>query len=611
MTFDFSFDLSVLEQASTTGEAHHVEEQASLSLLKRFLQNSNSPQMAHWQHLQQQLVDVFLPYMALFDADNWWSYQSFSNASMLEIKQQLLYKDQAPKKRLQLPHSLSIAVWQDILRTMKISEHLVGADVDDVQHLAILCASLPCQVGYAEVCSIAALNCFEVRTELQISDLVHMAAMLSGTDDVKMDLAQLVTLDIGLPSWSWTDVVLQCELADTENSKLSLKQLEKQLTAQHLKPANDPATDLLALFALAQQIGQQKIQHTRQLLSSLTHVLLDEDVLSPDQLQLTTALQKKMRQDVGDLQNNLQQMVLFCQQFEKDLQVLCPVILKNQGDWQVKTLERRVQTWESAEKESEKLSTPIPVTKQKKATEPSRPSPPVAPNASPATKRKKAVEPSRPSPPAVPKASPATKRKKAVEPLSRPSPPVAPNASPATKRKKAVEPSRPSSPAVPNASPATKRKKAVEPSLPSPPVTPDTLIQSSVVWYDSSTNLTWMRCSLGQTWDGKTCIGTAEKYTWDAAHKAVAAMNRNGGYAGYTDWVVPDLDALKSLLCHVKNGSQINKKIFPNTPAQLYWSASPLTSRNTSAWLVDFGSYLSYSRGKGDNNHVRAVRAGR
>ena len=565
MTFDFSFDLSVLDQANTTGKAPNVEEQASLSLLKRFLQNSDSPQMAQWQHLQQQLADVFLPYMALFDADNWWSYQGFLNASMLEIKQQLLYKDQAPKKRLQLPHSLSIVVWQELLQTMKISEHLVGADVDGVQHLATLCASLPCQVGYAEVCSIAALNCFEVRTELQVSDLVHMAAMLSGTDDVKMDLAQLVTLDIRLPSWSWPDIVLQCELADTEDSKLSLKQLGKQLTAQHLKPANDPATDLLALFALAQQVGQQKIQHTRQLLSSLTHVLLDEDALSQDQLQLTTALQKKMRQDVGDLQNNLQQMILFCEKFEKDLQVLCPAILKNQSDWQIKTLERRVPIWESAEKQPEKLSAPTPVTKQKKATEPSRP-----------------------SPSAVPNASPATKRKKAVEPLSRPSPHVAPNASPATKRKKAVEPSRPS-----------------------PPVTPDTSIQSSAVWYDASTNLTWMRCSLGQTWHGTSCIGTAKKYTWGAAQKAVAEMNRNGGYAGYTDWVLPDLKALKSLRRDYKTLPNIDRTIFPNTPTDLYWSAYPYAGYGYGAWGVHF--YLGDSGGHSKYNdlHVRAVRAGR
>ena len=130
------------------------------------------------------------------------------------------------------------------------------------------------------------------------------------------------------------------------------------------------------------------------------------------------------------------------------------------------------------------------------------------------------------------------------------------------------------------------------------------------IWYDPSTNLTWMRCSLGQTWNGRTCVGTAQKYTWEEAQQAVAEMNRNGGYAGYTDWMVPDTKALQSLLRKHKHVPKIDHTIFPNTPGSFYWSASPYVGDSGYAWIVGFnlgGTGYDY---KSNNSYVRAVRAG-
>ena len=42
-------------------------------------------------------------------------------------------------------------------------------------------------------------------------------------------------------------------------------------------------------------------------------------------------------------------------------------------------------------------------------------------------------------------------------------------------------------------------------------------LMSQGLWQDSKTELVWMRCSLGQTWNGKTCIGKGIKYKWKDA----------------------------------------------------------------------------------------------
>lgn len=55
---------------------------------------------------------------------------------------------------------------------------------------------------------------------------------------------------------------------------------------------------------------------------------------------------------------------------------------------------------------------------------------------------------------------------------------------------------------------------------------------------DRTTGWVWMRCSLGQSWNGQTCVGTAQTFNFDGA--AAAARS----YAG---WLVPSVAQLVSL----------------------------------------------------------------
>ena len=59
---------------------------------------------------------------------------------------------------------------------------------------------------------------------------------------------------------------------------------------------------------------------------------------------------------------------------------------------------------------------------------------------------------------------------------------------------------------------------------------------------DTVTGLMWMRCLVGQTWDGKTCNGIAGHYTWDEA------MKQKTTFAGYSDWRLPTIEELRTLI---------------------------------------------------------------
>ncbi|WP_200152950.1 DUF1566 domain-containing protein [Chromatium okenii] len=120
---------------------------------------------------------------------------------------------------------------------------------------------------------------------------------------------------------------------------------------------------------------------------------------------------------------------------------------------------------------------------------------------------------------------------------------------------------------------------------------------------DTQTNLQWMRCALGQTWNGQTCVGEAKQFSWDNAIK-VAKDTR---HAGYTDWRLPTIDELKTLIVTGQNPT-INQQAFPNTLSAWFWSASPNASNSSSAWYVNFSSGFAGNYNRNVSNHVRLVR---
>jgi hypothetical protein len=120
------------------------------------------------------------------------------------------------------------------------------------------------------------------------------------------------------------------------------------------------------------------------------------------------------------------------------------------------------------------------------------------------------------------------------------------------------------------------------------------------------TGLSWMRCSMGQTWTGSSCSGAASTHTWDAAK----ALTSN--FAGKSDWRLPSPWELTTIVDYdiASPGPTINPTIFPGTPSSYFWSGSPNANSSYGAWVVSFSYGYPYYGNRYGNYSVRLVRGG-
>jgi len=117
---------------------------------------------------------------------------------------------------------------------------------------------------------------------------------------------------------------------------------------------------------------------------------------------------------------------------------------------------------------------------------------------------------------------------------------------------------------------------------------------------DSSTSLMWQRE------DDDT------KRSWDSSTSYCSIST----LANYTDWRLPTLEELESLIdpdydpddpVSAANPA-IDYTAFPNTNQSAYWSITPNEENDSRAWRVDFSGGVSSSYYKTSNNYARCVR---
>ncbi len=127
---------------------------------------------------------------------------------------------------------------------------------------------------------------------------------------------------------------------------------------------------------------------------------------------------------------------------------------------------------------------------------------------------------------------------------------------------------------------------------------------------DTKTGLMWKQCLEGV--DGDNCENNSSSiFTWQKALQRPVTVNDAGGFAGYTDWRLPNIRELRSIVEEQCFNPAINLTYFPNTPSLLFssvWSGSPNADSSDYAWNVNFSTGESNAFFRNLHYGVRLVR---
>jgi len=128
------------------------------------------------------------------------------------------------------------------------------------------------------------------------------------------------------------------------------------------------------------------------------------------------------------------------------------------------------------------------------------------------------------------------------------------------------------------------------------------VVQSGGTVKDTLTSLVWQQDGSGTR---AGCSGSGQlTCTWAEAQAYCSGL----ALGGYSDWRLPTVKELSSIVDFTVAGPAINQTAFPSTPADRFWTSSPYAGSSGNAWNVSFLLGDSSSYDVGNDYRVRCVR---
>ena len=109
---------------------------------------------------------------------------------------------------------------------------------------------------------------------------------------------------------------------------------------------------------------------------------------------------------------------------------------------------------------------------------------------------------------------------------------------------------------------------------------------------DLEQQIDWLRCSVGQRWDGVKCSGNIVNLSLDIVPEAIDIANKQLG----GQWRLPSKSELTSIVCKECPSPKINKEIFPNTDNAPYWTGDKSIYNSKFYVSVNFHTGFSFNR---------------
>ena len=109
---------------------------------------------------------------------------------------------------------------------------------------------------------------------------------------------------------------------------------------------------------------------------------------------------------------------------------------------------------------------------------------------------------------------------------------------------------------------------------------------------DLERQIEWLRCSVGQRWDGSKCSGNIVNLSLEIVPEAIKLANEQLG----GKWRLPSKKELSSIVCKECPSPKINKEIFPNTDNAPYWTGDKSIYNSKFYVSVNFHTGFSFNR---------------